>query len=604
MRASLALLCFLCLSRAGIPDSVHPDYALAELRMPALFKTMGLAFLDDGTMVLAVIELTGGGEEPELDVNEKIYLIKGASTDSLPGEIKEVSNFWRQLSGVVVAQGRLYVSDRDGFYEIPDLKAPPDLQANRKAIVKWPNENHWNFGPYWHQWVFTPQYLNGSFYAPYSGSIRTGGWSNVNPTSTLSGALLQWDLAGNLQAYAGGLRSPNGANLNSATGEMFVTDNQGSWLPASTFMRIRKGRFYGHRQSSPDLDTAGNVLGTHAPNFAESLPYDPPVAWLPYGTVRSSPSQPVLLHKGTFAGDWLIGDVNNPGLVRVGLDKVGEEYNGAVFHFSLGTANAAINRMAEDPEGGIVIGTIAKISGNWPAGDKSPLYRLTAKSWGSAFDIRSVRALDDGLELAFTQPVNPDSIRPEHFSVKSSRYIRQKEYGMGKQPDEDRVVLEAQPSADRKRVHLKLDSMPLDRVLYLKVDGVTSSGGKALWNSEAWFTLNYASGRRWTADVSGLAGASVDSNPSRLSARALPAGFGTLEVTVRCGLSPGGCGDGAGFQAKLLAPTGKVLATRSGSGAEAVRFSRPGDGPGVYLLQVLSPRSAPSNLSVTQRVVF
>ncbi|MEO7427105.1 MAG: hypothetical protein ABI036_18095 [Fibrobacteria bacterium] len=602
LRAFLAILLIPSSIPAAIPEAAHPDYNIAEIRMPMQFKTMGMAFFEDGTLALATTELLLMGEVPELDVNGKVYLIKGLSTDTLPAQIKEVSNYWHQLSGVTVAEGRLYVSDRDAFYEIPNLINPEDLKANRKLMVEWPNEDKWNFGAYFHQWVFTPLYMEGSFYAPYSGSIRTGGWSNVDPTSRFSGAFLKWDAQGNLQALAGGLRSPNGANADPATGDIFVTDNQGSWLPASTFMRIRKGRFYGHRQSSPDVDEEGNVLGTHAPNFAESLPYDPPVAWLPYGSVRCSPSQPILLRKGTFSGDWIIGDVNNPGLVRVSLDKVGEEYNGAVFMFSRGTGVSAINRLVEAPDGGIVIGTVVQIGGNWPSGDKSPLYKLTAKSQGSAFDIKAVRSYNDGLELEFTQPVNPDSIRPEHFTVKSTQYIRQKEYGLGKQDDESLAVLLAEPSKDRRRVHLKIDSLKTDRMIYVRVNGVVSSGGKLLWNNEAWYTLNVMSEKNWNSVAVRLAAEEPGIGPS-LAMRVFPGPASTLEVTARCGSVPGGCGAGSGFEAILFDPMGKELARNSGFGSEAVHLAHPGHDPGLYLVRVRS-RSGSKGLSVTQSIVF
>jgi hypothetical protein len=325
--------------------------------------------------------------------------------------------------------------------------------------------------------------------------------------------------------------------------------------------------------------------------------------------VRSSPSQPILLHKGVFAGDWLIGDVNSPGLVRVSLDRVGEEYNGAVFRFSQGTGMAAINRMAEDKQGGVVIGTITTVAGNWPSGENTPLYRLAAKAQATSFDIKAVRALDDGLELSFTQPVQPDSIRPAHFLVESARYVRQMEYGIGKQPDEARHVLEAEPSSDRRRVHLRLDTLRADRVYYVKVEGVTSSGGKTLWNSEAWFTLSYPSARKWQADAVGL-GSAAGKPPGAadgpaLTAHALADGSQGLLVSARCGAGAGGCGHEARFQARLYSPAGALLALRKGQGGEAVRFERPGRGPGVYLLRVFSVSAGASgNASVTQRVLF
>lgn len=596
---------FLSLASADIPEAMHPDFELREMKMPARYKTMGLAFLKDGTLVLATTQSVGGGEVPDANPAHQVLLVRGISPDSLP-EIEAIADSWNQIAGIVVAQDRLFVSDREGFFEIPELNAPAVPAENRRLVVRWPNEGSWNNGPFWHQWAFTPMYLNGSFYAPYSGSIQPGGWSNANPTSDLSGAFLKWDLQGGLTAFAGGLRSPNGANFDPATGEMFVTDNQGSWLPSSTFLRIRRDRFYGHRQSTPDLDAEGNVLGTHPANFAEALPYDPPVAWLPHGSVRSSPSQPIVIPpgQGRFSGDWLIGDVNNEGLVRVALDRVGEACNGAVFRFGKGMGYAAINRMAAAPDGGIVIGTITRL-GNWPAGDNSPLFLLKAREQAAAFDFKAVRVLADGVELEFTQPVNPDSVSPGHFQVKSWRYIRQKEYGIGRQPDETRTVMAAEASKDRKRVHLVLSGLAEDRVLYIKAVGVVSSGGKDLWNDESWFTLNAISARTWDP---GSTTASARKVAAPAFAMAALSRQGILEVTfVRPGSAGPGDASPAIVDAALYAPSGAKLAEASGiAGGSPVRFARPAAGPGVYLLKARA-RGAPGSLGngpATQRVCF
>ncbi len=590
---ALALLC--AYASAEIPDSTHPDYDLRVVAMPLQFKTMGLAFLPDGSLALATTDAVGGGEVPDPSPEHKVYLLRGASPDSLPSLLREISHGWKQISGIVAVGERIYVADRDGFYAIVDNNPAGDLDSNRKLIVKWPVSTRWNFGPFWHQWCFTPLYRDGYFYAPYSGSILTGGWSNVEATTPLSGAFLKWDLQGNLSAFAGGLRSPNGAALDPATGEMFVTDNQGSWLPSSTFMRMRPDRFYGHRQTPTDLDSNGLVVGTHAPNFAEAYPYEPPVAWLPHGTVRSSPSQPAKLPTGPFAGDWVIGDVNNPGLVRVYLDRVGDALNGAVFWFTKGMGYAAVNRIVPGPDGALWLGTLTTIGGNWPSGEKKPFYRLTAKEQGGAFDIRAVRSMDDGLEIDFTQPVNPDSIGPEHFTVQSWQYIRQREYGVGKQPTETRAVTAAEASKDRKRVHLKIPGLTIDRVIHIQAERLASSGGMALWNDEAWFTLNALSDRVWDKNAPTVAIGTAHTPVAKARVAWIARG-GALEVSLACGT--GAC-TGARFTAALYAPDGSRLAQAAGE--DALRMPLP-HGSGVGLLRVESP--VLGNSQVTYKIAF
>src|SRR5690606_20216818 len=87
------------------PDStIHPDFRLQELRMPAKYKTMGLAFLGDGTLVLAateeISEKIGMGDMPKPSVENRIYLVQGLSTDTLPRLVKVVAHSWSQVSGV------------------------------------------------------------------------------------------------------------------------------------------------------------------------------------------------------------------------------------------------------------------------------------------------------------------------------------------------------------------------------------------------------------------------------------------------------------------------------------------------------------------------
>ncbi len=531
--------------RAGIPDAVHPDYTLKEVPFPVKYKNMGLNFMKDGRMVLSVVDDIGEGWVPKAPtVGTKVMMVTGYDQDDPTKlQIEEISNTFLQLAGATIANDKLYVADRDAFYEIPQLTKPTDVTNNKRLVVKWPDEKTWAFDFMTHQWVFTPIFNKGYFYAPYSGSIRPGGLSNVSATTQLSGAFLKWDLTGKLEAFAGGLREPNGANLDESTGEMFVTDNQGCWLPASTFSLVKQGKFYGHRQTAPKL-----------PNWAENLPYEPPVAWLPYHTVRTSPSQPVVIPKGKFTGDWLIGDITSPGLIRVALDKVNGIYNGAVFFFTQGMKDAALNRLAYGPDGSLYIASLETIAGGWPLGSNQGIYRLTANPTTTAFEMRTVRSLADGLELEFTQPVDADKVVASAFKAVQWQYIRQEGYGVGKQPEQTLVVSGVDVSNDRMRVHLKIADLVIDRTINIKHTGLTSAG-KAPWNDESWFTLNSISTRAWDG-VTGLE-KGVVRNAVTGDALVHLVGPGLVSVKVEAV---------GNWNATLVSTNGAVVSRQSGKG--------------------------------------
>lgn len=497
-------------------DAVHPAFEISAVPLTAKFKTMGLAFLSDGSMVVLTTGKIGGGEVPDPDAEAAVYIVSGQGGSS-PQATRIASNFL-QPSGVNVVNDKIYVTDRDAFWSITSNAKPADPAANKQKVMAWPMAQRW------HQWVFTPMYKDGWFYAPYSGSIRLGGPSDVPASSEYSGAFLKWDPAGKtLEKVAGGLRSPNGAGMNVA-GEMFVMDNQGSWLPGCTFMHMKPGKFYGHRQSPPQ-----------APNFAEAMPYQPPAVWIPYPSqaAGAATAQPVFIPKGTYAGQWLAGDANGPGLTRYALEKVKNEYQGTVFRFSNGTANSAINRLAYGPDGALYLGSLEKY-GNWPGNGVMPLYRMVPKAGAAAFEMLTIRSLVDGFEIQFTEPVDKATVAAAGFALKQWHYTRGAGYGCCKDQEEARAVAKAEVSSKGLRVYLQVPGLKaMDYVTAFKVSGVKSAGGKAPWDNEAWYTLNQVSDRVWNPDDSeaNALRPALTSLDGKVSGSA--AGPGRLQVSVR-----------------------------------------------------------------------
>lgn len=546
-------------------DAVHPAFQLSQVPLAAKYHTMGMAFLSDGSLVILTTGIIGGGEIPDPDPESAVYIIKGIGQGA-PTETK-IANMFRQPSGVNVVNDKIYVSDRDAFYSINSNTATANPATNRTKITDWPMSGHW------HQWVFTPMYKDGFFYAPYSGSIRMGGPSDVPASTEYSGAFLKWDPQGKtFEKIAGGLRSPNGANMNDA-GEMFVMDNQGSWLPGCAFMHMKPGKFYGHRQSPPQ-----------APNWAESLPYQPPAVWIPYPSqvAGAATAQPIYIPKGPYAGQWLAGDANGPGLTRYALESVHGDYQGTVFRFSNGTANAAINRLVWGPDGALYMGTLEHF-GNWPGSGLMPLYKLAPKPDGSVFEMFTIHSLKDGFEIVFTEPVDPASAVPGSFSVKQWHYSRGANYGCCRDPDESRTVTATDVSDDGKRVHLRIDGLKaMDYVVAFKLSGIKSAGGKLPWDNEAWYTLNNISDRSWDAhiDVSGLARRAILPDARIVQA---PAGAGILNVTLDL---PGP------WTLALRNLDGTLAARLNGSGSGVHRLSSGRASPGLYLLEVRSASGA------------
>lgn len=539
-------------------NAMHPAFDIQEIPMPDMYRNMGIGFLSDGRMVILTTGTIGSGEIPNPDPNSCVFIVEGAA-GSKNIQVTKVASDFRQPSGLNIVNDKIYVSDRDAFYSIPMNSGAVDPAANKTKIMDWP------FGAHWHHWVFCPIFANGKFYAPYSGSIRRGGPSDVPATDDYSGAFLQWDPDGSHFAkICGGLRSPNGANINAA-GEMFVVDNQGSWLPADAFMQMKPGKFYGHRQTPPN-----------APNWAESLPYQPPAVWIPYPSAIAggSNSQPVYVDKGTFAGQWFDGDVNGRGLLRFSLEKVAGDYQGAVFHLTNGMGIAATNRMAWGPDGALYTGSLEKVAGNWPANGLAPMYRISQKPGITTFEMLAIHSFRNGFEIEFTQPVDKASVVPANFSVKQWHYSRGAAYGCCKEAEEPRTISEAKVSEDGKRVFLSIPGLKtMDYEVYFKLGALKSSTGSAPWDNEAWYTLNNMSDQDWASTVNLT---ERNSTSSRLEASVHSHAAGPGNLVVRVDLK-------GGYSISLRSVAGAVLRRSEEHGPVTDSYS---PGPGLYILEI------------------
>ena len=107
-------------------------------------------------------------------------------------------------------------------------------------------------------------------------------------------------------------------------------DNQGDWLPSSKLVHIKPGRFFNHY--------------TNPPGPFDDQPVTQPVVWVPQNEIGNSPSTPVQLSEGPFAGQMLFGDVTYGGVQRAFLEEVDGEYQGAVFRHTAGL-EAGVNRL-------------------------------------------------------------------------------------------------------------------------------------------------------------------------------------------------------------------------------------------------------------------
>ncbi len=553
-------------------DSVNPDYTLTDLR-PAGFepKVTGLDFTDDDELVLITSgSVSSAGWVPDAQPGE-VYLVAGATGATSAAQVvpTKIATDLLNPMGVAVIGDEIFVSERHQLTKLTDPDGDGFFDVHSK-VAEWPD------GGNFHEFAFGLEYDDENFYVNLSVAIDNGGATTTpQPAQNRGTAISISRTTGEVSYIAGGLRTPNGVAL-SAEGELFATDNQGGWLPASKLVNVKKGKFFNH-------------FTTPAGPF-DANPVSPPAVWIPQNEIGNSPSAPLILDDGPFAGQMLIGDVTYGGIQRVALEEVAGEYQGAIFRHSAGL-EAGVNRIVEGPDGAFYVGGIGE-GGNWGETNKLKfgLQKLTPTG-ANTFDMNTVKITETGFDITYTQPISEETVAgiASAYRAEQWRYVATPSYGGPKVDEEILVVTDATVSEDRKTVSITLPGIKPGNVVHLRSPRpFASASGAELWNTEAWYTANAVPGyvapadRGWyEAEAASLTG-------------------GTKPDTEHNGYS--GTGFAAGMQSTGAAVTFTTNVAEAGSYPVNLRYANgpnPFDGTKTVSVYVNDVEVAPWSLTRT-----
>lgn len=453
--------------RARIPGDrypapgVHPSYTLSQARpndfMP---KVGGMDFLPDGRLVVSAWDAEGA-----------VYIVDGVQTgDPAKMSYKKIASGLAEPLGLKVVEDTIYVLQKQELTKLIDHDG--DELIDEYYTVA----NDWKVSANFHEFAFGLAYKEGFFYAALAIAILPGG-ASANPQIKDRGKAIRISRQdGEVEFIAQGLRTPNGVGIG-IDNEIFIADNQGDWLPSCKILHVTPGDFFGSRA----VDSAR----------VAQLPVKQPVVWLPQDEIGNSPTTPAILNDGPYQGQMIHGEVTHGGVKRVFVEKVDGAYQGCVFRFIQGL-EAGVNRLVWGPDSALYVGGIGS-SGNWQHTGRN-WYGLQRLKYNGqpAFEMLAVRARANGLEVEFTEPLEPGTgWDPAAYTVQQWWYLPTHEYGGPKKDLETLSVRSASVSEDRRRVFLELPGMKAGHVLYLRLpSGWISAEGRELWSTEAWYTMN------------------------------------------------------------------------------------------------------------------
>ena len=438
-------------------EGLHPSYDIRTIHGQNFQPRVGgLAFLPDGRMLVTTWDSIGG-----------VYLLAGVETgDTNKIKVKRIASGLAEPLGIVVVHGEIFVLQKQELTRLIDLDGD-DIIDEYEAVC-----NSWGATGDFHEFALGLAYKEDHFYVTLGMAMRLISGEKQQPDR---GRTIKISLDGSYEWVNSGLRMPNGITVG-VDRELFETDNQGEWTPANKLIHVKKGDFNGMPWGLPDSSPRPTAV--------------PAAIYMPEDEIANSPSQPILIQGGPYKGQMLHGDVSNGGIKRDFLEKINDQYQGAVFRFSQGL-EAGVNRLCWGPDGALYIGEIGMVGG-WSWKEKQFGLQQMKYNGKPCFDMLAVRAKPRGFEIEFTDVLgSAREINGSDFLVEQWWYLPTAGYGGPKKDLEKLKVTGVHISKDGKHVLLEIPGLKKGHVVYLSLSqDLRSTGGQSLWSSEAWYTLN------------------------------------------------------------------------------------------------------------------
>src|SRR6266542_78448 len=490
-------LCFLLLHyfTSFAQVSSKESYRLETIEIPKVLsgQTGGIDFLPDGRLVDCLMR----GEVMTYNLKTKEWKLFAEGLQ-LPLGILALSDsevLVMQLSNLI----RIKDTDGDGHADLYE-NATDDFGMSG-------NYHEFNYGPVRDKagnlFIALNTASSGGGVRPViRGELNIHGRDGIDGHSEMfsvvpyRGWVMELTPDGKLHPFASGFRSPNGLGFD-LNGNLFVTDNQSDWVPTSCLYHVRKDNFYGHPASLVWKKEWKNRDPFNTPIIELDKMRTRAAVLFPQGIMANSPSQPLVDMTngkfGPFSGQLFIGEMNHNRILRVMLEKVGGEFQGACIPFIDGHGlRVGNNRLAFAPDGSLWIGQIG--FGGWVG--ESGMQRIVFTG-DVPMDVYMMNLTRKGFDLTFTQRVDSATVtNPANYKMRCYRYeYKKKEIDEGidvsTQMDVQEVpIINIKLSKDGKKLSLIMNNLKAGFIYELKLEDIKSASGQPLTNKLICYTLN------------------------------------------------------------------------------------------------------------------
>ncbi|AUD05145.1 plastocyanin/azurin family copper-binding protein [Spirosoma pollinicola] len=501
----LALLFPLSFALAQRPATEEDYYRIVTLPIPESIKLEvgGLAPLPDGRMAVC----TRRGE---------VWIISNPYMQGsrIPTYKKFASGLHEPLGLMWHPKGYLLCTQRGEVTKLIDNDGD-DVADEYRSFYKWPISGNY------HEYSYGPVLL------PDGDMIITLNLSWIGYGASLSkwrGWMLKLTENGEMTPWATGLRSPAGFGV-LRDGSIFYTENQGDWVGSGRMTNLTKGAFAGNpaglrwsgEPGSPLSLKPQDVPSTGKPMFEVAKTVKElkvPAVWFPHTLMGISTSDfkedTTNGAFGPFAGQLFVGDQGHSKIMRVALEKVNGEWQGACFPFREGFQSGII-RTVWGQDGSLFVGMTSR---GWAATGKDP-YGIQRLVWTgkTPFEMKTITSKPDGFDVTFTTPVDRKTAEnPESYSLNSFTYKYHKTYGSPIENTRPVPIRGIVVAPDGLSARIVADTVLREGYIHeVKAEGVRSASGVPLLHSVGYYTLNaIAPGEKLTLPARAVAMAKHD----------------------------------------------------------------------------------------------
>ena len=481
----LSLVPFLSFAQLPDTDRVQKEedfYKIHTLPIPkhVELEVGGMAFLPDDGLAVS----TRRGEVWKIS---NPYMKNGQA----PGYHLFAQGLHEAL-GLNYINGELYTTQRSEITRLKDLDG--DGEADEyKTVYTWPlsgNYHEYAYGPILDKDGNLVVTLNLAWTFKEESQSKWHGW------------MLKVTHDGKMKPFAAGFRSPAALALNKE-GDIFYAENQGGWVGSGGITHVEEGDFVGNPEGliwsglpgSPVKLKPGDIPDTGEPKFevAKRVPgLKNTSVWFPQSILGISTSGILSYEEkgkmGPFEGQLFVGDQGQSKIMRVFLEKVKGVYQGAAFPFGEGFCSGIL-RLNWGSDGSMFVGMTSR---GW--GSTGPeLFGLQRLEWNGKmpFEIKTMKAMPDGFELEFTQPVDLKTAKDvTSYQLTRFTYMYSHHYGSPVINQGNCPIRAIEVSADRQRVRLVADSLKQGYIHEIKAAALRSADNFLLLHNFGYYTLN------------------------------------------------------------------------------------------------------------------